>query len=855
MKKTVIFLLALLLAIPALAVPARPGTHKYTQPDGTVIVLQNHGDEYYNWTTNADGQTVELGADGFYRPVSTTDSEHRSRARMARSRSLSNQAPALAANASSMSTGTHKILCILANFSDMTFSFEKGHFEDMLNLQGYSYNGAFGSVHDYYYENSGGQYDPQFEVFGPVNLSGKSADYDKDANGYYHVDQAIFEAYNKLSGQINLSDYDSDNDGFVDMVLFYYPGYNEAEGGPTNTIWPHQGYSSYSGYGSFGNSGKKLNRYFCTSELSGSEGGVAASIGTTCHEFAHSLGLPDFYDTDYETNGKNAMTTGSFDLMSSGNYNDDGRRPPYLSALERNMLGWLDDPQTISDAGSYELKAIQNSTGTRAYRINSQTSGEYFLLECRTGERWDKYIGDLGAKGLMVYHVDKSNNTVPGTNKHAYQLWNSNDINDFGGHPCYYVISPSGNHGSFSDYVLPGTGPVNSYTLTGWNGNAASAALAGVSFDGTKVTFSIPPANTRVIEGDVRDVQGNPIEGATVTLSRSPYTITAPTRLSTDVVHTTDAAGHFTFTLGSSDPESQVLSVRKAGYVSEACNLVVSNPASQVNFVLLTTIGEEPPASLQKYDSQMLYTGYYRAGFATSSQLGSSSSTYSTAAGTLFSANELSVSGAIGSKISSVSFLPGEGSTSWESLYVIVDIGGNKNVYHVASQVSSGQFVTVDLSDKDLVIPVGKDVYIGFGMAGIQKGKSPFCMVGPLTNATTDMYRMPDFLNDNAEWDEINFSDGVFALVISASVSPASETSFSSFGVSFIQLENGVPQVVPAAGKTVQGTAWSLDGTALEGEPTAATVSGLAPGAHTFMARLSYYDGTFERVYYDMIKE
>ena len=67
MKKQILLLLAALVCgvRTLLAVPAYPGRIVYTQPDGTKIVLERHGDEFGHWTTDAAGRTVRLHADGF----------------------------------------------------------------------------------------------------------------------------------------------------------------------------------------------------------------------------------------------------------------------------------------------------------------------------------------------------------------------------------------------------------------------------------------------------------------------------------------------------------------------------------------------------------------------------------------------------------------------------------------------------------------------------------------------------------------------------------------------------------------------------------------------------------------------
>ena len=71
MRKHILFALMALLAGFQLmnAVPARPGRFTVTQPDGTRITLQQHGDEWGHWLTNVSGQMVRADEDGFYRVV------------------------------------------------------------------------------------------------------------------------------------------------------------------------------------------------------------------------------------------------------------------------------------------------------------------------------------------------------------------------------------------------------------------------------------------------------------------------------------------------------------------------------------------------------------------------------------------------------------------------------------------------------------------------------------------------------------------------------------------------------------------------------------------------------------------
>ena len=63
---TLMFLGALLAGtVQMYAVKAYPWPVQVTQPDGSVITIQKHGDEFLHWTTSG-GRLVTQGKDGFY---------------------------------------------------------------------------------------------------------------------------------------------------------------------------------------------------------------------------------------------------------------------------------------------------------------------------------------------------------------------------------------------------------------------------------------------------------------------------------------------------------------------------------------------------------------------------------------------------------------------------------------------------------------------------------------------------------------------------------------------------------------------------------------------------------------------
>ena len=68
MKRLTLIMTAMLFAAARLmAIPANPKSVDIPQPDGTIITLLMHGDEFRHFMTTADGFTVVKGEDGFYR--------------------------------------------------------------------------------------------------------------------------------------------------------------------------------------------------------------------------------------------------------------------------------------------------------------------------------------------------------------------------------------------------------------------------------------------------------------------------------------------------------------------------------------------------------------------------------------------------------------------------------------------------------------------------------------------------------------------------------------------------------------------------------------------------------------------
>lgn len=507
MRKVYLIIALLFAGFSLFAVPAKPGKFLYTQPDGSVIEIARHGDEWGHWTTNAAGKVVEMDSDGYYREVNDVTPQMAAQAASVRRNAMRQSRLSSGRAASASVTGKKHFLVILVQFSDLSFVTQNTQqaFYNMLNQKGYSYNDGTGSASDYYYENSHGAFEPVFDVYGPVTVSQKMSYYggNNSSGNDKHPAEAVVEGCKALDSSINYADYDNDGDGYVDLVYMVYAGKGEADGGSDDTIWPHQwGLSSagYSGNNRIKLDGKVLDGYACGAELNGE--GSLTGIGTMCHEFGHAMGLPDFYDTDYATNGRtHAMSF--FSLMDSGSYNNGGKTPPYLNMEERLIMGWVDESaiEEFSRNGSYTLPGVNDN---KAYKILTDKEGEYFLLQCRDGNGWDS--GIYGAVGLLVMHVDKSNRTVGSyTASDLWENWQySNKINAYGSHPCCYVIPACDQSNLYyqpyyvSDVwamLFPGhedlDTKVRTYTPVSWSKINSDISLSDITYSNGQVSFNV----------------------------------------------------------------------------------------------------------------------------------------------------------------------------------------------------------------------------------------------------------------------------------------------------------------------------------------------------------------------------
>ena len=423
MKKICTLISALVLMLYVNAVPALQEPITVMQPDGTQITIQRHGDEFFHYTTNESGQWVSLNSNGMYEVVQPLSEQQ-----ITERREKSELRKISPYHKSQMEWSRNIVpngLVILVNFKDLKFSPQNSlnSMREMYMGRNYSYNGATGSVQKYFIDQSMGQYMPEFEVVGPVTLSNNYAYYgaNNSNSGDARPRQMIREACRLAHDEcgVDFSKYDFDNDNCVDFVFIVYAGYNEAEGGAENTIWPHKWYAD--GDATLYLDGKLISLYACTSEFRSNTGGERAGIGTFCHEFSHVLGLPDMYNTgDAKDSHK---TLGHYEIMDSGNYNNNGNTPAGYSAYERWFMGWM-IPQYINRPASLSLDDIKKSnsayiiTEFKMPNLNAcdPDPASFYLVENRQQSGWDAY---LPGHGMMLTKIH-----------YNYYKWYYNNLNN-----------------------------------------------------------------------------------------------------------------------------------------------------------------------------------------------------------------------------------------------------------------------------------------------------------------------------------------------------------------------------------------------------------------------------------------
>ena len=458
MKKILLSIAFALMGIASgFAAKAHTALTTITQSDGSQLTIRLHGDEHYSWySTTDDVLLVQVGKNYYVAQVeedgtlkATPQLAHNAGERgtveeqvinnqdKEKFLNLLNAEPqALAKPIVTVTpayfphTGSPKALVILVEFQDVKFKtsdpvatfthYLKGAGEDAPEA-----NNAYvtnvtkgmvnhGSVSQYFNDMSKGQFTPQFDIVGPVTVRKNSAYYGSNTGGTdANFKEMIAEACKNVSTNVNFADYDQDNDGYIDLVYIIYAGYSESFGGNSaDCLWPKSGSATFNEPGtniSLELNGKMISRYGINNELNGTPKNwidgkpLLNGIGLFCHEFSHTMGLPDLYPT-VEASRVDNQNPEYWDLMDGGEYTYNGYFPTPYSPWEMDVMGWTTPIELGDEAKQVSLNSY--ASDRTAYKINGENN-EYLLIQnIQTDGWWGGITKAFKTTGMLVWRID-----------------------------------------------------------------------------------------------------------------------------------------------------------------------------------------------------------------------------------------------------------------------------------------------------------------------------------------------------------------------------------------------------------------------------------------------------------------
>ena len=324
---------------------------------------------------------------------------------------------------------TAKILAVLMEFPDFPHNsiepWESGmyyedytpeHYEEILfgDTGWTAPNGhVANSMRMFYEAQSGDSYSVEGSAVGWYMASKPAAFYGNNADGDARA--LVREALNAAAADpsVNLSDYDIEDrfdldgdgnywepDGLVDHIMIFHSSVGEEAGGGQlgeDAIWAHR-WNLGAVYGIDGTTSEE--DYFGLGTMAAYDYTIQpadSAVGVVSHEYAHDLGLPDEYDTQYTGRGE---PVSSWSLMASGTWAGrlGGTEPTGFSAWAKQELqaslngNWMHgatvhiDDLTSDGVTALIDQAVSKGSNNDAVRIDlpdketaiaTPTSGEY----------------------------------------------------------------------------------------------------------------------------------------------------------------------------------------------------------------------------------------------------------------------------------------------------------------------------------------------------------------------------------------------------------------------------------------------------------------------------------------------
>ena len=266
---------------------------------------------------------------------------------------------------------------------------------------------------------------------------------------------------------IDWNKYDLDDDGSIDRLLILHTSIGQESGGNSNRIWSH--FTTFETPIDLGND-LTVAHYAMASLGSKSDG-----FGTAMHEMLHQMGAYDLYPSDGQQTSI-WKGVGDWDIMASGNWNDNGKTPslPMSSTLETIGLNYyetvyFDWSKQTNYCSATSIIITPQDNIKLDYKIPIG-QGEYVWVEYRGGNQYDNHLPGVG---VLVSYQDT---TIGG--------YEDNELNVNNQRPYLKIIEADGNN-----ELLTGSNEGQSSDLFGNNSTFGSTGIEIRNHDGILVDW------------------------------------------------------------------------------------------------------------------------------------------------------------------------------------------------------------------------------------------------------------------------------------------------------------------------------------------------------------------------------
>ena len=635
----------------ALATEAAPNVIKeIEQPNGKTVKVRLWGDEFIHGWETLDGYTViqdkhdktwkfarrdaagKLTATNQVVGKDTPRGNKHVRPSTAaiNAERKAQGAPAIgefAASAPAWAGSDTDVLFLYVEFSDLGCTFTPAQMQ--ANMFGNAASGP-GNLAEYYDEISYGALQLDGQVMGNaantdcITLPNTHDFYD-GAGG--DADQMVTDAIAIADTYIDFTPYDNDGNTQVDALGLIYAGGgthdgcaadDPPDGSGGDSLWPHSG-----GVGPLNVDGgaRTVDRHIVNSELTypltnqpppTTDCTVMQTIGLFAHEFGHSLGLPDLYDTDGSSSGVGRWSAMASQFISTVNNADT---PGHFDPWSKWFLGWITPTDYTGQNVSVALDRVEDNGEVAQFLANPGGAerggtGEYFLVENRQLVGFDQ---GLDGCGILVWHIEEgmSENPLEGHTTANHRLVDLEQADGLDQLDLATGPMQPGNRGDAGD-PYPGTSnnrlfaDTTTPTANLYNGGPSGVRVSILSGcqSSMLVNFGLPVADLQVFKSDDPDpvTAGETLEYTVTVLNDGPGNVmnavvtdvlpAGVTFLSSSVPCTVGPPGTLTCALGTMlDGAIKDFQIQ----VGIPANFLTNIPASTTNISNTATVGSEQP--------------------------------------------------------------------------------------------------------------------------------------------------------------------------------------------------------------------------------------------------------------------